>query len=188
MERTSRVLLISGSLRDLSTNTAALRTAVIVAPPGVEGVFYEGLDELPHFNPDDDRDPLPTPVADLRSNIRVADAVVFSTPEYAGALPGSFKNLLDWTIGDDQPGSIYHKPVAWLNVSAHGAVNAHDSLRRVLRYATSDIIEDACANVPVTHPMVGEDGLVADERIRNRITALLQILTRQSPASRFRFE
>lgn len=25
---------------------------------------------------------------------------MFCTPEYAGALPGSFTNLLDWTVGD----------------------------------------------------------------------------------------
>lgn len=46
-------------------------------------------------------------VADLRAEIHRSDAVVVSSPEYAGALPGSFKNLLDWTIGDDQPGSMY---------------------------------------------------------------------------------
>jgi NAD(P)H-dependent FMN reductase len=131
---------------------------------------------LPHFNPDDDREPLPGAVAELRSRIRAADAVVFSTPEYAGALPGSFKNLLDWTIGDDQPGSIYQKPVAWFNVSVHGAVNAHKSLRKVLGYATAEIIEDACAEASVTHPMVGDDGLIADEHLRAQFAELLENL------------
>lgn len=41
-----------------------------------------------------------------------ADAVLFCTPEYAGALPGSFKNLLDWTVGG---GETYGKPAAWIN-------------------------------------------------------------------------
>jgi NAD(P)H-dependent FMN reductase len=112
MDRTVRVLLVSGSLRGRSTNTAALRTAAVAVLPGLEAVLYEGMGSLPHFNPDDDHQPLTGVVFDLRSRIRAADAVVFSTPEYAGALPGSFKNLLDWTIGDDQPGSIYQKPVA----------------------------------------------------------------------------
>jgi NAD(P)H-dependent FMN reductase len=112
MDRAVRVLLVSGSLRGRSTNTAALRSTAVAVLPGLEAVLYEGMGGLPHFNPDDDREPLPGAVADLRSRIRAADAVVFSTPEYAGALPGSFKNLLDWTIGDDQPGSIYQKPVA----------------------------------------------------------------------------
>ena len=40
--------------------------------------------------------------------------MLFSTPEYAGALPGSFKNLLDWTVGG---GETYGMPVGWVNVS-----------------------------------------------------------------------
>jgi chromate reductase, NAD(P)H dehydrogenase (quinone) len=176
VDRTIRVLLVSGSLRGRSTNTAALRTAAALVVPGVEGVLYEGVGGLPHFNPDDDSDPLPDAVADLRSRIRTADAVVLSAPEYAGALPGSFKNLLDWTIGDDHPGSIYRKPVAWVNVSAHGAVDAHESLRKILRYANAEVIEEACTEVSVTHPMVDDAGLIADERVRSHLAVLLEVL------------
>ena len=117
-------------------------------------------------------------MADLRSRIRTADAVVWSTPEYAGALPGSFKNLLDWTIGDDRPGSIYEKPVAWVNVSAHGAVNAHESLRKVLCYANAEIIKGACTELPVTRPMIDDDGLIADEYVRSHLAALLETLAK----------
>src|SRR5262245_24077935 len=127
MNDTCRVLLISGSLRLRSTNTAALRTAQLVAPRDIDALLYPGLGELPHFNPDDDVEPLDAVVESLRREIRRADALLFSTPEYAGALPGSFKNLLDWTIGDDQPGSIYEKPVAWINTSPRGATSAHES-------------------------------------------------------------
>jgi NAD(P)H-dependent FMN reductase len=176
MDQIVRVLLVSGSLRGRSTNTAVLRTAAVAVLPGLEAVLYEGMGGLPHFNPDDDHGPLTGAVFDLRSQIRAADAVVFSTPEYAGALPGSFKNLLDWTIGDEQPGSIYQKPVAWFNVSAHGAVNAHESLRKVLGYATAEIIENSCAEVSVTHPMVGDDGLIADEHLRAQFAELLENL------------
>jgi len=37
-----RILLISGSLRGGSTNTALLRTACEVAPEGIETHVYEG--------------------------------------------------------------------------------------------------------------------------------------------------
>ncbi len=80
-------------------------------------MLYEHMADLPHFNPDHDVDPLHPAVADLRTTIGAAGAVLFSTPEYAGALPGSFKNLLDWMIGDVQTGSIYEKPVGWINAS-----------------------------------------------------------------------
>jgi ubiquinone biosynthesis protein len=54
-----RVLLISGSTRNGSANTAALATAAELAPAGVTPVAYGGLAGLPAFNPDDDAGRLP---------------------------------------------------------------------------------------------------------------------------------
>jgi NAD(P)H-dependent FMN reductase len=54
MPESCRVMLVSGSLRQLSTNTAVLRTLRVVAPDVVEPTLYDGLGQLPHFNPDDD--------------------------------------------------------------------------------------------------------------------------------------
>ena len=102
MARRSKILLMTGSLRARSTNTSVLRTAIALAPNDIEATLYEGLVDLPHFNPDDDHDPLHPAVESLRTEVRRADALLFSAPEYAGALPGSFKNALDWMIGDDQ--------------------------------------------------------------------------------------
>jgi chromate reductase len=176
-----RILLVSGSLRRTSTNTALLRTARIVAPHTIDAVLYDGLDGLPHFDPDRDIIPLDLAVADLRSAIRGSDALLFSTPEYAGALPGSFKNLLDWTIGDDQVGSIFEKPVAWINVSAAptGAKDAYDSLRKVLGYAHASVIESACASIPVTRSMVDDAGKVCDPTIQSQILDTLSKLVAQ---------
>jgi chromate reductase, NAD(P)H dehydrogenase (quinone) len=179
--RARRILLISGSLRKGSTNSAALRTVLRVAPGSVEAVLYEGLPALPAFNPDTDGDPLPAAVADLLEEIRAADGLLLSTPEYAGGLPGAFKNLLDWTVGDDRPGSINEKPVAWVNVAARGAPNAHESLRKVLGYVNAVIVEPACLAVPVTNAMVNEDGLVADETVVRRLGDSLQTLADACP-------
>jgi chromate reductase len=175
VKRPCHVLLVSGSLRRGSTNTALLRTAHLLAPAGIVAAFYEGLDGLPHFDPDLDQGPLPPAVAELRAAIRVSDAILFCTPEYAGALPGSFKNLLDWTISDDQQGSIYEKPVAWINASAAptGAADAHESLRKVLNYAHAAIVEDACTSIPVTRQSIGDDGLVVDPLVRSDIVEAL---------------
>jgi chromate reductase, NAD(P)H dehydrogenase (quinone) len=173
MPNVCRILLVSGSLRARSTNGAVVRTASAVAPPAVEATVYEGLADLPHFDPDRDVDPLPPAVADLRAQIHRAHALVFSTPEYAGALPGSFKNLLDWTIGDEKAGSIYEKPVAWINASPRGAALAHASLRTVLGYAHATIVEDACAEIAVTSADIDADGLVGELEIRDRIAEVL---------------
>ena len=61
----------------------------------------------PHFSPDDDGDDLPAAVRELRAATGRAEALLVCTPEYAGALPGAFKNLLEWLVGG---GEAYRKP------------------------------------------------------------------------------
>ena len=174
-----RLLLISGSLRAASTNTALLRTARALAPAGVEATLYTGLAELPHFNPDDDRAPLHPAVAALRTGVGQAGALLFCTPEYAGALPGSFKNLLDWLVGGEETSG---KPAAWVNVSSPasptGGADAHDSLGKVLRYAGIPVVEEACLRLPLTRADVGADGLLGGAELRGRVAGVLEVLAR----------
>ncbi|MET9025347.1 NAD(P)H-dependent oxidoreductase [Nocardia sp. NPDC004168] len=171
------VLLISGSTRAASTNSAALRTVSAIAPDGVETVWYDGLADLPAFAPDDDGTAHPAVVA-LREQLSRADAVLFSTPEYAGTLPGSLKNLLDWTVG---AGDLYGKPVAWITVAPEGRGDgATATLRSVLGYVGADIDPDACRRLPVPREGVGPDGLVADPEFRSGATAVLRGLERHA--------
>ena len=159
-----RVLLVSGSTRRGSTNSAALVTAAAHAPDRVTAVLYDGLADLPAFNPDDDGDRLPAPVTALRRQIADADAVLFCTPEYAGTLPGSFKNLLDWTVGG---GEIHGKPAAWINVAAPGrGKGAEDTLAVVLGYVGALVIDAACRRLPVDRAAIGADGTVTDSEFR----------------------
>ena len=173
------ILLISGSARDGSTNIAVLRTAAAVAGPEIDTVLFGAIGSLPLFNPDDDREgvPLDPRVTAMRNAVATADALLFSTPEYAGALPAALKNLLEWTIGD---AGTYRKPVAWINAAGpaapSGAADAHESLAKVLRYAGAEIVDDACVRVPVTRDMVGPDGLIADEPSRACIAAAVTVL------------
>jgi NAD(P)H-dependent FMN reductase len=176
-----RILLISGSLRAESTNTAVLRTAVGLAPAGVVSVLHDRLGHLPAFNPDLEAD-LPAAAVELRAEIHAADALLFSVPEYAGALPGSLKNLLDWTIGDADHRSIYEKPVAWINPSPRGAVGAHRELRTVLSYAHATIVEPACVSIGVTSSDI-EDGTIRATATRAGIARALATLAAHACAA-----
>lgn len=170
------ILAVSGSLRSGSSNSAALRTAAAVAASDVRVVLYDGLGRLPHFDPDDDRDPLPGEVTALRHALDAADAVLFSTPEYAGTLPGSFKNLLDWCVGGT---GLNDKPTGWINVAAYerGGQGAVATLRTVLGYVTARVIDDACAHIPVQRSMVSPDGTIHDETVRAQIDRVIDALT-----------
>ncbi|NUU25395.1 MAG: NAD(P)H-dependent oxidoreductase [Streptomycetaceae bacterium] len=178
-----RIVLISGSLRAGSGSTALLQTVPEVAADAVAARMYFGMGGLPHFNPDDDYDPLHPAVAELRALIAGADALLFSTPEYAGDLPGSFKNLLDWTVGGDEIGS---KPTAWVNPGAPGrAERTYEALRTVLGYTGADIVEDACVRIPVARTAIDtETGTVNDPDVRAALGDAVKALVAYVHAAR----
>jgi NAD(P)H-dependent FMN reductase len=178
-----RILLISGSTRSASTNSAALRAMHEHRPEGIDTVWYEevaGLASLPAFNPDAEDD-LPHPVTVLCTAIDDADGVLFCTPEYAGSLPGSFKNLLDWTV---RGGNLYGKPVAYVSVAAEGrGAGAEANLRTVLGYVGATVVEDACARVYVAREAVGPDGRVADRPTLDALVTALATFAEATAAS-----
>lgn len=141
------IVAISGSLRAHSSNAAMLRAAASVAPRGVEFVFYDGMGELPHFNPDLDAEGStpPEPVRRLRELLIGADAIVISSPEYAHGVPGSFKNLLDWLVST---GELVGKPVALLNAAPAGCEYAQSAILETLRTMNWNVVAEACCVRP----------------------------------------
>jgi NAD(P)H-dependent FMN reductase len=155
-------------------NGAVIATLADMAPAGADATIYSRLGDLPHFNPDHDGDPLPEAVAELRAQLRRADAVLVSTPEYAGSLPGSFKNMLDWTVGG---ASLYGLPVGWINPSAHGgAQDTYHALRIVLDRAGAAIVDNACVAIPVPRDAVGASGRIEIPEIRAHFGQALEAL------------
>jgi chromate reductase len=109
------ILGIAGSLRRDSLNRALLRAAVELAP---EGVTFDVVDlsPIPPYNGDLERD-LPAPVADLKTRIRAANAILFSTPEYNYSIPGVLKNAIDWASRPYGDNAWDGKPVAVMGAS-----------------------------------------------------------------------
>jgi chromate reductase len=173
------LLLICGSVRIGSVNAAALATAAALAPTGTDVITYDGLGTLPLFNPDDDTEPLPAPVVALRAAIAGATAVLISTPEYAGAMPGALKNLLEWTVGGVE---ITDKPTGWINPSTGPtrAAGTYASLRTVLEYTGAAVVDEACADVPVPRSVIDSTGHIGDPAVRARISAVVDALVHTS--------
>lgn len=145
-----RVLCFSGSLRRVSSNTAALLAARELASPELALTLYAGLGSLPLFNPDDESGDLPASVTELREAVGRSDALLIACPEYAHGVPGAFKNLLDWLVGSVEfPG----KQVLLINASARGSHHAQDALCEILRTMSARLI--APEPMPVLLPGAG---------------------------------
>ena len=150
-----RFLAISGSLRAHSSNTAVLEAARALAPAGVEVVIYPGIGALPHFNPDEDVEPLPAAVARWRAAVAAADALLFCSPEYARGVAGSLKNALDWLVSGYE---VIGKPIASINASPI-AVTGQESLLVTLR-TIGVVIEEASIRLPLSSAERTSDAIV----------------------------
>ncbi len=104
-----RVLGICGSLQARSGNLALLHAAAALMPEGAELVLFDGLRELPLFNPDIEAGGAPESVTRWRLALAASDAVLIASPEYGFSLPGALKNGIDWVIGS---GELERKVVA----------------------------------------------------------------------------
>jgi NAD(P)H-dependent FMN reductase len=147
--------------------------------PDFRFTHYEGIGALPHFNPDLDQEGelLPGEVAALRALIGSAEVLVISTPEYVHALPGSFKNALDWLVSDP---AFAGKPVVILH-AARGSSWALDSLREVLRTMSAQVLEDASVTLPLGSNQMDESAILARDDLRSLLAKSVAALREAMP-------
>ncbi|UDF28395.1 UNVERIFIED_ORG: NAD(P)H-dependent oxidoreductase [Roseateles sp. XES5] len=92
----TKLVVISGSLRKASFNTALLRAALAMAPEGVE-IAEGSIHGIPLYDGDvEAAEGIPEAVTRLKDLVADADGVILFTPEYNNGIPGVFKNAIDW--------------------------------------------------------------------------------------------
>jgi chromate reductase len=165
------ILAISGSLRAASINSALLRAAARLAPSEIHVELYQGLGNLPLFNPDMEATE-PAAVVNFRRKIITADAVLIASPEYAHGITGVLKNALDWMVGNE---SFVNKPVALLNASPV-SIHAPASLKEIITVMSARIVEEASITVPLRGARLDEQGIFSDPVISVALRGALQTL------------
>ena len=166
-----KILAISGSLRAASLNSALLRAMARLATNGTQIKIYNGMANLPLFNPDLEASD-PAPVAAFREQIISADAILIASPEYAHGITGVMKNALDWLVSCE---AFVKKPVAILNASPRATV-ADASIREILTVMSADIIEKASITVPILGARLDEEGIVNHPEIFASLIDVLAVI------------
>ena len=169
-EEPVRVLAISGSLRQASSNSALVGAVARLAPETVEVSIYRGLAELPPFNPDLESDVVPEAVTAFRARLQTCDAVLISSPEYAHVVPGVVKNALDWVVGS---GELIDKPIALINASAR-AKHAWASLAETLAVMSARVIPESSITVSLDGRTPDTNAIVEDAGLSSALTSAIE--------------
>ena len=174
-----QILGISGSLRAVSSNTTVIIAAKILAPTKIDITLYSELANLPHFNPDLDREPLPDTVISLREQIKASDGILISSPEYAHGVPGSLKNALDWLVSSVE---FYQKPVALINTNPRATI-ALASLREILTTMSAKIIEPANITLDIAGKNLSREEIIDDRLLAAPLKQAIAIFVRAISAN-----
>ena len=126
------VAVFVGSLRKEAFSRKMAKSLVAFAPPLLKLSIVE-IGDLSMYNQDDEGSP-PAAWLAFRRRVKIADAVLFVTPEYNRSVPAVLKNALD--VGSRPYGqSVWDgKPGAVVSVSpgALGGFGANHHLRQSL--------------------------------------------------------
>ena len=172
-DKVINILAISGSLKSNSTNTNILRVISKIASQNVIINIFDGLDKLPHFNPGSTNDI--ESVNDFMRQLRVADAVIFSTPEYAFGVPGVLKNALDWLVSS---GELNKKPIVAISASPlySGGDKALASLLLTLTALGTNMHLTSSLSIGSIKNKMNETGAITDQQTMEALELILKDL------------
>ena len=171
-----RILGISGSLRNGSYNTGALRAAVELCPEEAE-IEICGIGNLPLFDQDHDKDP-PAAVREFKEKISGADAILFATPEYNYSVPGVLKNAIDWASRPYGQSAWDGKPAAIMGASVGGIATARAQydLRKMMVFLNMFPINKPEVMIGNCASKFDENGNLVDDATRFIIKEMLENL------------
>lgn len=167
------ILAISGSTRKASSNLHLIHAIARMTATRLNISMYEGLTDLPHFNPDLDNGQPPAAVSGLLEQLRSADGILICTPEYAAGVPGSLKNAVDWAVGSM---GFSGKPTALITASTSGHAG-HQSLLGTLLLIEARITAAAQLVIPAVKTKVSAAGEITDPATLQQTEQLIQALT-----------
>jgi NAD(P)H-dependent FMN reductase len=171
---TAAVLASVGELVTLRASAEAPTGAASASAPTFE--VFDGIEALPHFNPDRDVEPPPPEVGRWRAALAGADAVVIATPEYAHGYPGALKDALDWIVGS---GELVDTPVLLVTASGSGGVRAGAALAPVIEVMSAHLVGPI--SIWGVAPKVAEGRLIDPDDLDALAAAVELLLTLATP-------
>lgn len=155
-----------GSLSSKSINRQLANALVKLAPPELE-LSEIPIKDLPLYSQDYDADYPPVARA-FKQAIAEVDGVLFVTPEYNRSIPGGLKNAIDWASRPWGKNSFARKPSGVIGTSpgAIGTAVAQQSLRGVLCFCNSPLMNQVEAYIQFKPGLISADGEVTDPSVQ----------------------
>jgi len=178
-----RFLIFSASLRNDSLNTRLAKLAVLAIEKNGGTVDFANMSafDCPSFNQDlEINNSHPTGAAEFRKRLLANDALIISSPEYNGSMPGFLKNVIDWVSRfRPQPFNERHALLMSASPSMMGGNRSLWSLRIPLEHLGARVFPDMFS-LALAHKAFTGEGYIADETLTKRfemnLVAFMQLV------------
>jgi NAD(P)H-dependent FMN reductase len=174
----AKFIFIGMSLRKDSFNKkfAANAHRIFTASPGAHTAELLSFNDypLPVYDADiETSQGIPAGAHALAAKIAAADAIVISTPEYNGSMPGPFKNAVDW-VSRVKPMPWATKDILLMGASpgALGAVRSLLHSRQPLELCGAYVYPETMG-LPKAHEAFDETGKIKDAHLEERLAGFL---------------
>lgn len=170
-----KIFAISGSTRNNSSNFKILKLISEMTKDKFEVKIFEGLSEIPHFNPDLDTENPPKIVTTFRNEIAEADGILICTPEYIFSLPGSLKNALEWCVST----TLFSKKQVGLITASASGVKAQEELALIMKTVEAKFSNETVLLIQGVRGKVNNDGIITDDETMKNITRFINSFEKQ---------
>ncbi len=171
----SKILGISGSLREKSYNSALLRAARDQFP---EVIAIGSIRGIPLYDGDLEVTGVPEAVLELKQQLIDANGLLLVSPEYNNSMPGVTKNTVDW-LSRPSLGirNVFHeKPVALIGASpgGFGTILGQSAWLQVFRGLGARHWSGGRLVVSSATQVFDDDGVLIDRSIQQRLEQFIE--------------
>ncbi len=146
-----------------------------------EGVEFETatLHGIPLYDGDvEAKDGIPEAVTALKRKIMAADGVILFTPEYNNAMPGVFKNAIDWLSRPSADiAKVFrgrHFALAGTSPGNFGTILSQNAWLPVMRTLGAELWSGKRLMLPRAETLFDQDGVLSDAEAADRVRAFIK--------------
>jgi NAD(P)H-dependent FMN reductase len=166
-----RFLVFSVSLRKDSLNTHLAKLAKEIIEKHAGQVDFANMREFdsPSFNYDSEtKSGIPIGATEFNKRILASDAIIISSPEYNGSMPGLIKNAIDW-VSRIRPQPFNEKQILLMSASPSmvGGNRGVLALRIPLEHLGARVFPNMFS-LAMAHKAFTPDGKISDEPLAKR--------------------
>jgi chromate reductase len=142
---------------------------VDLSAENLDTTIFDGIANLPQFNPDDDGENVADEVAGFRQQLNNAEGIIICTAQYAHGVPGTLKNVIDWTISTSQ---FPHKATMLITASPDGSFG-HKALLAKLKAIEARNIDNLQLVISFAKTKINNENQITDDKTLQDVHALL---------------